>query len=151
MPITDAQRNRLFNTLREKIGEPEAEIMMELLPPVGWGDVATKRDLGILGADIRLEMAQLGSDLRVEMADLRSELRGEMAQLATGLRVEMADLRSELRVETAQLATDLRGEMAQLSPDLRTEMVTQTNRFVGWMLASQASFFAILAVLVYFR
>lgn len=46
---------------------------MELLPPVGWADVARQSDL----VAIRGEMAELRAGLKGEMA----ELRGEIAEL----------------------------------------------------------------------
>jgi len=59
------------------MGGGPAATMMELLPPVGWADVARQSDL----VAVRGEMA----GLRGEMAELRgeiAELRGEMkAQL----------------------------------------------------------------------
>jgi len=59
------------------LGERPAASMMELLPPVGWADVARRSDL----VAVRGEMAELRGDLRGEMAELRAELKGEMAEL----------------------------------------------------------------------
>src|SRR5437868_956768 len=42
VPVADEARNRLFNALREKLGAEDAGTMMELLPPVGWADVARR-------------------------------------------------------------------------------------------------------------
>ena len=49
MAIDEQGRHRLYDRLEEVLGAEEATILMEHLPPVGWADVATKRDLDALG------------------------------------------------------------------------------------------------------
>lgn len=58
MAVTEKQRFDLFTKIEETLGAEHATTMMELLPPVGWADVATKQDLDRLEA--RLE-ARLGA------------------------------------------------------------------------------------------
>lgn len=60
---------------------------MEYLPPVGWNDVARRHDVDLL----RSELGVLGHELRSEIAGVRAE----MAELRADLRVE---LHRELRV-----------------------------------------------------
>lgn len=52
MAITEASRHKLFQRLEELLGTEQAATLMEHLPPVGWADVATKRDLDALRLDI---------------------------------------------------------------------------------------------------
>jgi hypothetical protein len=54
---------------------------MSYLPPVGWADVATKRDLDALQVATTRDLALLGGRLRMEMSELGGELRTEMSQL----------------------------------------------------------------------
>lgn len=111
--VSDRDRCRLYEGLVQVLGEECAAAMMELLPPVGWGDVMRQSD----GVALRGEMAELRAQLRGEMAELRAELHGEMAELRAELREEMTELRSELRGEMAELRSEvaeLRGELARL-------------------------------------
>ena len=59
MSISNADRHEPHNALGELLGEREANTLMEHLPPVGWADVATKRDLDHLEDQLRLEIAEL--------------------------------------------------------------------------------------------
>jgi len=48
MTITEGSRHELYKRLEQVLGREEATVLMEHLPPVGWADVATKRDLDAL-------------------------------------------------------------------------------------------------------
>ena len=45
MAISEEARHELYVALERKIGHEPATTLMEHLPPVGWADVATRRDL----------------------------------------------------------------------------------------------------------
>lgn len=86
--VSDNDRRHLFSALEAQLGLGAATTLMDLLPPVGWADVARQSDL----VAIRGEMAEL----RAEIAELRAELKGEMADLRTELKGEISELRAEL-------------------------------------------------------
>ena len=67
MTISNADRHDLHNALGELLGEREANTLMEHLPPVGWADVATKRDLDHLESQLRLELAELRNVLTSQL------------------------------------------------------------------------------------
>jgi hypothetical protein len=82
--VSDEARRDLYDALERRLGQGPAGTLMELLPPVGWADVARTADL----VAVRGEMAQLRGEmgeLRAEMGVLRgemSEIRGEIAKLS---------------------------------------------------------------------
>ena len=45
MAISEEARHELYLALERRIGHAQATTLMEHLPPVGWADVATRRDL----------------------------------------------------------------------------------------------------------
>jgi hypothetical protein len=72
---SDHDRRELYEALEDRLGPRAAGTLMELLPPVGWADLARQSDL----VAIRGEMGEL----RGEMGELRGEmgeLRGEMGR-----------------------------------------------------------------------
>jgi hypothetical protein len=52
MAIDERARHELHRKLEEVLGAEEAATLMAHLPPVGWADVATKRDLILLKQDL---------------------------------------------------------------------------------------------------
>ena len=78
MALDERARRELFLRLEQVLGAEQAE----MLPPVGWADVATKRDLDTLEermnlrfdlVDQRFEALEDGLDQRFEMVDQRFE------------------------------------------------------------------------------
>jgi hypothetical protein len=76
--VTEESRYQLFQRFEEMLGREGVSTLMELLPPVGWADVATKRDLDHLHAvlDAKIDTAFGTLDARIDR--LGVELRAEM-------------------------------------------------------------------------
>jgi hypothetical protein len=90
MAITEKQRHDLFKKLEETLG-PDASTLMDMLPPVGWADVATKADLAAFKLETRQEFAAVRAD--IERLDRRFDGLGDV--FAT-----KAELHQELRGQT---------------------------------------------------
>lgn len=106
MTIDERARHELFNSAERSFGHDQSETLMELLPPVGWADVATKHDLASLEerVSVRFEMV----DQRFEMLDQRLDQRFEMVDQ----RFEMLDQRFEMlgqRFEMVDRKIDAQG------------------------------------------
>jgi hypothetical protein len=83
--ITEESRYQLFQRLEELLGPEKVATLMELLPPVGWADVATKRDLDhvqqVLDSKIDASFGALDSKI--------CTLDGRIDRLGVELRAEM--------------------------------------------------------------
>lgn len=100
MAISEETRHRLHLRLDDVLGPEEASTLMEHLPPVGWADVATKRDLDSAAAATKSNIDKLGAELRGEMAklggDLRAEFKGDLQALTVRLVMVMAAVMAAL-------------------------------------------------------
>ena len=68
--VSDHDRRDLYDALERRLGQGPAATMMELLPPVGWADVARQSDL----VAIRGEMAQIRGEIAVLSAKIDAQL-----------------------------------------------------------------------------
>jgi hypothetical protein len=73
MALDERSRHELFLRLEETLGADAATTLMEHLPPVGWADVATKRDLDQTAALLRSDLDQSAERLRAEFYKAMAE------------------------------------------------------------------------------
>jgi hypothetical protein len=67
MPVTEYERHQLFTWFEQNMGQDRASTMMNLVPPVGWAEVATRHDLDELEA-------RLASRFDAKLDAMRHEL-----------------------------------------------------------------------------
>jgi hypothetical protein len=99
----------LFQRLKETLGEDEANTLMEHLPPVGWADVATKRDLEHQDALVQAQFVAMRKDMEVLSDRFEAEfvaIRRDIEHMGDKLRAEFhKELRSQFIALLAANAT----------------------------------------------
>lgn len=93
MSITEASRFQLRTAIGQILSEEAADTLMELLPPVGWADVATKTDL-----------QHLRDELKGDIQNLRDEMKADMRALQ--LTIEIA-IEKRIHEQTKWLITTM--------------------------------------------
>ena len=73
MAVDERSRHELYRRLEDVLGSEAATTLIEHLPPVGWADVATKRDLDHLADVTRLEFERAIEELRGDVHKALSE------------------------------------------------------------------------------
>ena len=104
MAVDERARHQLFLRMEEELGPEAAQTMMELLPPVGWGNVATKDDLRQLDERMTMRFDVLRSELRGEMHQMRGDLLQAMFEQTHALFRNLVMLCASLVVSVAGLA-----------------------------------------------
>ena len=104
MSVTNEDRYNLQTKANDLLGRKEGATLMELLPPVGWADVATKRDLDQLEERLiaKFELRFGGIDSRMSRIDQRFD---GIDQRFDGLD---QTIRTALAEQNAAIQTDLR-------------------------------------------
>ena len=99
MTITDADRHRLYDALVATLGEQEAAILMEHLPPVGWADVATKTDLEHLRAATKADIDGHRAETRAEFEQLRLTTKADIEHLRIATKADIDGLRAATKAD----------------------------------------------------
>jgi hypothetical protein len=98
MTIDERSRHELYLKLEQVLGPEPAAVLMEHLPPVGWGDVATRRDLDHLAAATKQDLDHLAADTKQDLDHLRDELISRIETSEQRLRAEFGkDLAAQTR------------------------------------------------------
>ena len=104
MALDERARHELFLRLEQALGPKSAETLMELLPPVGWADVATKRDLDALEERMNLRFDLV--DQRFDLVDQRFEALDQ--RFETSEHKLLAAFRGELLVQSNVITGQMR-------------------------------------------
>lgn len=119
----ETARFELHEGLREALGEARGDTLMSLLPPVGWADVATNRDLDALGLRLDARIDALAA--RVDALASQVDAQIEALRASTAAQFEIARL--------ANLKA-----LAELEGRIHRDMLRQTWTIIGSFIAFAA-------------
>ena len=138
MAIDESKRQDLYLVATEKFGRKEADTLMTLLPTSVWEDVATKTDLELHSALLKIQFNEVHNDLRTEISGVRTELKGDIADLRAELKGDIADLCAELKGDIA----DVRLEIAELRIEMHQMFRKNYMVMISAIFAINSLFFA---------
>ena len=138
--ITERDRLHLRDKLIETIGERNAEVLMEALPPMRYDELATKQDVLSVRRDLGQEIAAVRRDLGQEIGAARADLQGQV----DGLRAELRATRETLEARIDASEATLRGEMAAMKGELSSEMAANLRVTVAANVGSMMGLAALI-------
>lgn len=145
--IDERRRNDLYNGLEESLGAERAETLMAFLPPLGWGDVATKQDIASLRQETKQDIALVKASIagvKQDVALLRQETKQDIASLLQETKQDIAssedrlkrELKGEIAVVHAELKADIAAQRWAFEASLRSLSWTIIKTFLGGFVAS---------------
>ena len=94
MFVSEFQRHEVFKWLEEQMGPERAAMMMDLLPPVGWGDIVTRTDLRTEVGAVRADIGALRAEMHAASSEMLLKLFfGMVASNATLVGLVLAAVR----------------------------------------------------------
>ncbi len=111
MAVNERSRRMLYDRLEEVLGVGHGDALMEYLPPIGWADVATRRDVDQLAAEMthrfeRVDDRLTGFEARVD--DRFTVLEARVDDRFTVLEARLDDRFARL---SAEITAAFRGEI----------------------------------------
>jgi hypothetical protein len=150
MAITEENRHQLYHRLEEVLGHDEATVMMEHLPPVGWADVATKRDLDAHAVATKRDLDAHAERLDGRITALEERLDGRITALEERLDGRITALEERLDGRINALEERLGGRIdtmeARFEARLERSLRMQSNRFFLGMGAMLTCLFTVQQV-----
>ena len=156
MPASEQKRLALRNRLIEVLGEEEAEVLMESLPPFDWHRLATKDDIFVLKDDVealKKDVEALKGDVGALKGDVGA-LKKDVEALKGDVEASEQRLRTEMNAGFTNIRTEMDGKFAKVDAEftrfrgeMALQLAKQTRTMVFSMLGlSLPTWGAILAV-----
>ena len=128
MSVTEDRRIALLEAAHQHWGRDVAVTLMEMLPPSGWGDVATRQ---------RVDALERGMDLRFQLVDQRFETlettiaaRFDALETRLGARIDGVETRID-RVEV-----NVAGELAIMRREIQAGFATAEAHTIRWIVGT---------------
>ena len=90
MSITQTQRVSLHANLVDLMGQQDAEALVEMLPPGGWENVATKDDLKNLETTLTAAITETNATITAGLAETNAALTAGLAKTNAALTAGLA-------------------------------------------------------------
>lgn len=128
MSVTEDRRIALLEAAHQHWGRDVAVTLMEMLPPSGWGDVATRQRVDALerGMDLRFQLV----DQRFETLETTIEARFDALESRLGARIDPVEARID-RVEI-----NVTGELAIMRREIQAGFATAEAHTIRWIVGT---------------
>ena len=128
MSVTEDRRIALLEAAHQHWGRDVAVTLMEMLPPSGWGDVATRQRLDALerGMDLRFQLV----DQRFETLETTIEARFDALESRLGARID----RVEARIDRVEV--NVAGELAIMRREIQAGFATAEAHTIRWIVGT---------------
>jgi predicted TIM-barrel enzyme len=131
MVVSDETRHRLYQKLEELLGPDEAATLMEHLPPVGWADVATKRDIEGLAVATKKDLDALAVATKKDLDALAVATRRDLGAMAFANQKEHEAMALAGKKDLEALANSNQLEHAHLAETMRLGLETLDHKLSG--------------------
>ena len=105
MAISEESRHQLYQRLEDVLGAAEATTLMEHLPPVGWADVATRRDLDVMEERLGARIDLVNGRLDTKIDGLANRMDTRFAEFETHFQHELRTMTWRLAVLIVSLVS----------------------------------------------
>jgi hypothetical protein len=136
MSVDEHTRHQIHGRFEELLGPELAGAFMSYLPPVGWADVATKRDLDHLAAATKRDVDALAAALDHHAAATERDLDHLGDVLKHEIESAASNARADLHQEVGQLRTEVTERLDRASRNNVLTSLATVASLGGMILAT---------------
>ena len=129
MSIDERRRLDLAHAVQRVLGDEAGITLMEMLPPVGWADVATRYDVDAHRAATADDLRGLRREMNTEFATFRREVSSEFAAVRQEMSSEFAAVRQDMSSEFAAVRQDMLSGLTAVRQEMRELELKLDARF----------------------
>jgi len=136
MTIDESRRHELHDAVRRTLGTGLGDTLMELLPPVGWADVATRHDVDSLAVASKRDLEALAATTTRDINALAATTTRDINALAATTTRDINALAATTTREIEHLGETLRTEMQTLETRVENLVLASEHRILFWMVTT---------------
>jgi hypothetical protein len=161
MSVTEDRRIALLEAAHQHWGRDVAVTLMEMLPPSGWGDVATRQRVDALerGMDLRFQLVdqrlealetkldaridglEAGLDARIDGLEAGLDARIDGLEAGLDARIDGLETKLDARIDGLETKLDARidglaGELAVTRRELHADLAAAEARTIRWIVGT---------------
>jgi hypothetical protein len=138
MAVTEDRRIALLEAAHHHWGRDVAVTLMEMLPPSGWGDVATRQRVDALERNMELRFRLV--DQRFEALETKLDARIDGLETRLDARIDRLEARIDgLEARIDGLETKVEGELAIMVREMHAGFATVEARTIRWVVGTGAA------------
>ncbi len=131
MAVNERARHALYERLEVEIGMDAATTLMEYLPPVGWADVATKRDIDELRLATKRDIDAVRVATKRDIDALGVATKRDIDALAVATKRDIDELAVATKRDIDALAVATKRDIDELRHDMQAGFEHQTDKLTA--------------------
>ena len=106
MAITDKQNFELYEKIVDTLGQKEADTLVAKLPPQGWAEMATKRDLADLGTQMKTAFVE--THAKIDVGFIAADAKMDVGFIAADAKIDVGFIAADAKIDVGFASVEVK-------------------------------------------